>query len=173
MAKNYIVKKSTGTVYLRHTITKKEEAEVREKFSHWTIKPCKPPREKVAPHEITEEFNIPYDKVQKEDMFNYLKMFKTEEDLKAFAQAAHKSKKGEVKKTKKTFIIDGNKVEKEVYQYFHLAAKDYFFETHFAERWKAIKAMKEERKEKFKKAKTEEAQRKENMELELQNMLIV
>lgn len=173
MAKNYIVKASKGIVYLRHNITKKEEAEVREKYSHWIIKPCKPPREKAEPHTITEEFDIPYDKVQKEDMFNYIKMYKTEEDLKAFAQAAHRSKKGDTKKVKKTFIIDGKKVEKEVYQYFHLAAKDYFFETHFPDRWKKIKEMKDERKEKFKKAKTEEAQRKENMELELQKMLIV
>ena len=169
--KNYIVKPSTGTVYLRQGITKKEEDEVRKLYSHWVIKPCKPAKKKPEAHTITEDFNIPYDEVQKEDMYKYIKQFKTEQDLKDFAIASHKSKKGEIKKVKKMIIRNGKKKEEEVLQYFHIAAKDYFFATFFPKRWEEILAMKEERKAKFSKGKSEEAKQKEAMELELLDLL--
>lgn len=166
--KNYIVKSSKGIVYLRNGISKEEEAEVRKLYSKWTIVPCKPPKKKPVTHDITKDFNVSYDEVQKEDMVNYIKQFVKEPDaLKEFAVASHQSKKG-VKKmvTKKK---DGKEVQ--VAQYFHLSAKDYFFEKYFPDRWEEIQKMKAERQAKFTKKKSAEVLAKEAMEDELQSLL--
>lgn len=167
--KNYIVKKSKGIVYLRNGITKAEEEEVRKLYPKWTIIPCKPAKKKPEAHTITKEFDVSYDEVQKEDMVKYIKEFKKDDPdaLKNFAVASHKSKKGEVKMiTKKK---DGKDVK--VAQYYHLSAKDYFFQTYFADRWEEILEMKAERQAKFTKQKSAEALAKEAMEDELQNLL--
>lgn len=166
--KNYIVKSSKGIVYLRNGITKEEEAEVRKMYSKWTIVPCKPPKKKPEAHEVTKEFNISYDEVQKEDMVTYIKQFvKDENALKEFAVASHKSKKGIVK------MITKKKDNKEVKvaQYFHLSAKDYFFEKYFPAKWEEIQQMKAERQAKFTKKKSAEVLAKEAMEDELQSLL--
>lgn len=168
--KNYIVKSSKGIVYLRNGITKEEEAEVRKLYANWIIKPCKPAKVKPEPHNVDEKFEITYDEVQKEDMVNYIKNFVKEEGaLKDFAIASHQSKKGATKMVKKT--INGKKVE--VAQYFHISAKDYFFEKYFPDRWEKILELKAERKAKFSKGKSDEAKKKEAMELELLDLLNV
>lgn len=127
----------------------------------WISKPCKPKvEEKPKPHEITEEFNIEYDEVRKEDMVRYIKTFiKDDEKYAAFAEAAHCNIKGEklYKKDK-----DGNKVRK----YNQIAAKQYFYKTFFPEKWKVIAEMLENRK--FKSA---EAKEKNEMEKEMLSLL--
>lgn len=76
-----------------------------------------------------------YNKITKQEMYDYIVANKPEEDLKAFAVASHKP----VKKLDK----DGNEVEKKVKtkkntdipMYYHISAKRYFFETYFKEVW--------------------------------------
>lgn len=166
--KNYIVKTSKGIVYLRNGITAEEEAEVRKLYSKWEIKRCKPPKKKPEKHVVNKEFNISYDEVQKEDMIKYIKEYVDDPNaLKEFAIASHKTKKGQQKIINKTI----NNKEVKVAQYFHLSAKDYFFEKYFPEKWEEILKMKEDRQKKFVKKKSEEAIAKENMELELQKLL--
>lgn len=76
-----------------------------------------------------------YNKITKQEMYDYIVANKPEEDLKAFAVASHKP----VKKLDK----EGKEVEKKVKtkkntdipMYYHISAKRYFFETYFKELW--------------------------------------
>lgn len=146
MAKGYIMRKSKTTIYVRETATAEELKLIEEhRKLGWVVVPCKPKEEKVVePHEVTEEFKISYDKVRKEDMVDYIKKFKKDDKdaLKNFAIAAHKTVKGEKSVDKK-----GNP------KYNQIAAKRYFFETFFPDRWEEIKKMLDERKFKSKEAK--------------------
>jgi hypothetical protein len=76
-----------------------------------------------------------YNKITKQEMYDYIVANKPEEDLKAFAVASHKP----VKKLDK----EGKEVEKKVKtkkntdipMYYNISAKRYFFETYFKELW--------------------------------------
>lgn len=130
-------KKMTVYVFPNATADEFKEIETLKKLG-WIIKPAtekKEEKKKVTKDvEITEDFNIKFDEVTKEQMIEFIRKFKTEEDLKMFAVASHKNKAGEVKKNK-----DGKP------RYFHLNAKRYFYETFFPKKWADIKKVLDER----------------------------
>lgn len=142
MAKDYIVRKSTNTIFVKESATEELKKELVNTYGTlgWTIKPCQSKKKVVIAHEITKEFNIEFDKVQKDDMLKYLVEFvKDEEKIKAFAKNAHMTTKGEPSITKK-----GKP------KYNHLAAKRYFFKTYFPSKWAEIEKVLESRKFKTK-----------------------
>jgi hypothetical protein len=135
---NLIKREKKMTVYVFPNATSDELKEVETlKKLGWIIKPAtekKEEKKKVTDVEITEDFNIKFDEATKEQMIDFIKKFKSAEDLKMFAVASHKNKDGEVVKNK-----DGKP------RYFHLNAKRYFYETFFSQRWVEIKKMLDER----------------------------
>lgn len=141
---NIIKRKKTLTVLVKDTATKEELLEVKRLVElGWISKPCKAKVEKVVEeHIITEDFDINYDKVRKEDMIKYIQKFKDEKALKDFANASHKKVNGEKS-------VDKNGKPK----YNQIAAKQYFYKTFFPEKWKEIEKMLEDRRFKSSKAK--------------------
>lgn len=135
---NLIKREKKMTVYVFPNATSDELKEVETlKKLGWIIKPAtekKEEKKKVTDVEITEDFNIKFDEATKGQMIEFIKKFKSNEDLKMFAVASHKNKDGEVVKNK-----DGKP------RYFHLNAKRYFYETFFPKKWVEIKKMLDER----------------------------
>lgn len=130
---NLIKREKKMTVYVFPNATAEElkETEILKKLG-WIVKPAteKEKEVKKSHGEITEDFNIKFDEATKEEMIEFIKKFKTDEDLKMFAIASHKNKAGEIVKNK-----DGKP------RYFHLNAKRYFYETFFPKKWTDIKEM--------------------------------
>jgi hypothetical protein len=150
---NIIKRTKTLTVLVKDTATKEDLLEVKRLVElGWVSKPCKPKVEKKeVEHIVTESFDISFDEVRKIDMVKYIKEFVKEEDaLKKFSIAAHKKKNGEP---------SVNKEGKPKYN--QLAAKYYFFQTFFPDKWVEIEKMLNERQFKSKKAKEENAIDKE------------
>lgn len=134
---NLIKREKTMTVYVFPNATP-EELKVVETLRklRWTVKPATEKKQEVKKThgEITEDFNIKFDEATKEEMIEFIKKFKSDEDLKGFAVASHKNKAGET-----VFNKDGKP------RYFHLNAKRYFYETFFPKKWVEIKKMLDER----------------------------
>lgn len=157
MASNLIKKEKTLTVYVKENATAEELKEVKRLVEiGWTSKPCKPKvKKEEIPHEITKDFKIKYDEVRKVDMVKYIKEFVDDENaLKEFAKASHKLKNGQpslTKSGKRKFNI--------------ISAKKYFYSTYFAEEWKKIEKMLEDRKFKSKAAKENNEIEKELLDL--------
>lgn len=130
-------KKMTVYVFPNATADELKEIEAYKKLG-WIIKPAADKKEKekkvTVDVEITEDFNIKFDEATKEQMIEFIRKFKSNEDLKMFAVASHKNKAGEVVRNK-----DGKP------RYFHLNAKRYFYETFFPKKWVEIKKMLDER----------------------------
>lgn len=141
MAKGYI--KRGNTIFIKNwLITEEEKKEVADfKDCGYEVKLAKKSENKpTEKHTITANFDIPYDKVRKDDMLEYVKQFasKEEEKIKKWAQASHTEKNG-----KKVFS--------------QIASKKAFFKIFFPEKWeKEIEPMLESRKFKKGKKKTEE-----------------
>ena len=123
--KHFRVYQSTMKIFVDNENITKEELKEIEKYKelHWVIVPQKKKVEKPKEvREITEEFNIDYDKVYKEELIKYIKDFaiaKDKDALKKFAIASHKDKNGNVKKNAKGDLV-----------YNHKSAKDYFYQTY-------------------------------------------
>lgn len=134
--------KRGGTIFVRNwLITDEEKKEVADlKACGYDVKLAKESKKVVEEkHTITADFNIPYDKVKKEDMLEYVQNFvKDEEKIEKWAKASHKEKNG-----KKSFS--------------QISSKKAFFEIFFPEKWeKEILPMLEERIFKKSKKKKEE-----------------
>ena len=155
---NIIKKKTIMTIYVKDTATAEELKEVATyKKLGWLVKPCasKVSKEEV-PHEVTADFNIGYDEVRKEDMVNYIKnILKDDKALKEFAVASHQTVKGEKSTTK-----SGKP------KYNHIAAKRYFYKTHFPKKWAEIEKVLENRKFKTVAEKNRNAIEEELLELQ-------
>lgn len=136
MAKNYIVRKKSSTIFFKAGITKAEREAVEKEYAGWAFRACQPKKAPAEKHIVDAKFDISYDSVQKDDMVEYIEKFVNDKNaLKDFAVASHKSKKGEVKRNSKGKLM-----------YFHISAKDYFFEKYFPEKWADIQQLKESRK---------------------------
>lgn len=151
------------TVYVSKNATVEELEEVNRLVSlGWISKPMKDKKPEVI-HTITKDFNIHYDEATKNDMVKFIKEF-FPETLKNFAVESHKNSKGEVIYTT---IKNEGKPDTKKAKYFHITAKNYFYQTYFPERWKnEIKPMLDERN--FKNRKKNEAN---VLEDELQELL--
>lgn len=127
-------KQGRNVVFVKEwCITEEERKEVRELSSYgYIVKKAKQTKEKPADtYEITQDFNVPYDKVKKEHITEYVKKFVKDADkIKKFVKVAYKDKK----------------------TWKHITAKKEFFKIFFPERWEnEISPMLENRK--FKKSK--------------------
>lgn len=157
MKKNYKVMKKTQKIFVRTDKVTEEELKEIEKYRilKWGIFPMSEKKEveekEETINEITEEFNIDFDKVKKEEMIEFIKKYHPD-DLKDFAINSHKDINGETKYSKKG---------KPTYQTF--AAKIYFFKKFFPDRW--ANEIEPKRKDRFYKESTKAKKKSSEAEL--------
>lgn len=146
--KGYIVRKTKKTIFVKSTATKEEIDFVNKEFGKlgWLILPCKNEGKKQenaeAHKDITAEFEIPYDKVNKADIEIFVEKFLPKELYAEFIKASYTIKK--------------DKKGKEKPSYHHIRAKDFIFKNCFPDRFKAIEDRRNETKAKEKELEKEQ-----------------